>query len=402
MYTVAAGSRPSATSGNHSALPTPVGRLPLARDARVVSAGRIGDHARMADPHRSGAHPPLAPGHDHAGHDHAGHDHAGHDHAPATRAAHSHAGHTHGFGHHHAPTGTGEPARRALRWALALNGGFLVLEAIAGFLTGSLALLSDAGHMVGDVSALLLAYTVTSLARRPPTPERTFGLTRAEALGAFVNGLALIVIVAFIAYEAIHRLREGPPPVPGWPVLAVGAAGLAINLGSAFFLWRSASDDLNVRGALAHMLADALGSVGAMIAAALILAFGWLWADAVMSLLVAALVLWGAWGVITAATRVLLDFAPPALDAGRVTAMLQDLDGVAAVHDVHVWGPGEARALVTAHVVTVAEADPFEVLARAEAMLRSTLGVAHSTLQVEPIDGCPQPPCSYGPSGEVA
>ncbi|MCB9530136.1 MAG: cation transporter, partial [Myxococcales bacterium] len=165
---------------------------------------------------------------------------------------------------------------------------------------------------------------------------------------------------------------------------------------------RSASDDLNVRGALAHRLADALGSVGAMVAAGLILGFGWQWADPVVSLLVAALVLWGAGQVVWASTRVLLDFAPRALDAGRVKAALEGLDGVAAVHDVHVWGPGEARALVTAHVVTVAEADPFAVLGRAEAHLRASLGVAHSTLQVEPIDGCPQPPCSYRGSRDEA
>ncbi|MEZ4432254.1 MAG: cation diffusion facilitator family transporter [bacterium] len=353
-------------------------------------------HAPGAHDHRPGAHDD-----DHGAHDHdpGAHDHDAHDHGPRDRPHHDHHGHHHhGFGHHHGPAGDGDAARRALRWSLLLNGAFLLLEATAGFLTGSLALLSDAGHMVGDVSALLLAYAVSTLARRPPTPSRTFGLTRAEALGAFVNGLALFVVVAFIAVEAIERLTQGPPEVPGWPVLAVGAAGLAINLGSAYFLWRSASDDLNIRGALAHMLADALGSVGAMIAAALILGFGWQWADPVVSLFVAALVLWGAWKVVAASTRVLLDFAPSALDAARVQRALEALDGVETVHHVHVWGPGDTRALVTAHVVTTTGADPFEVLARADALLRARLGVAHATLQVEPIDGCPQPPCSYGPA----
>lgn len=314
--------------------------------------------------------------------------------------AHSHHAHGHGHGHHHghshgpAPA-SGDAARAALKWSLILNGGFLIIEAAAGFWTGSLALLSDAGHMVGDVSALVLAYTVASLARRPATPGRTFGLTRAEALGAFVNGLALLVVVAFITFEAIERLTSGPPAVPGWPVLIVGAVGLAINLGSAWFLWRSASDDLNVRGALAHMMADALGSVGAMVAAGLILGFGWQWADPVVSLVVAALVLWGAWGVVRSSARVLLDFAPHALDADRVHEALLALDGVEAVHDVHVWGPGEARALVTAHIETAPDADPFAVLRAADSTLRERLGIAHSTLQVEPLDACPQPPCSF-------
>jgi len=309
---------------------------------------------------------------------------------------HDHHGHgQHGHGHHHGGDLHSDAGRRALRWSLILNGGFLLIEAAVGWWTGSLALLSDAGHMVGDVSALLLAYVVAGLAMRPSTPTRTFGLTRAEALGAFVNGIALVAIVGFIVFEAIERMLEGPPAVPGLPVLVVGAVGLAINLGSAWALWRSASGDINVQGALAHMLADALGSLGAMIAAGLILLFGWHWADPLMSLLVAGLVLWGAARVVVSATRVLLDFAPADMDAERVEATLVEVDGVAAVHDVHVWGQAGARAMVTAHLVPVADALPFEVLHRAEAHLRASLGVAHSTLQIEPRSGCPQPACPF-------
>lgn len=314
-------------------------------------------------------------------HGHHGHAHDGHGH--------------HHHGHHHHGDATSAAGRKALRWSLILNGGFLLIEAAAGWWTGSLALLSDAGHMVGDVSALMLAYVVAGLATRPSTPSRTFGLTRAEALGAFVNGVALLVIVGFIVFEAIERMLGGPPAVPGWPVLVVGAIGLAINLGSAWALWRSASGDLNVQGALAHMLADALGSLGAMIAAGLILLFGWHWADAVVSLLVAGLVLWGAWRVVVSATRVLLDFAPADMDAERVEALLVEVDGVAAVHDIHIWGQAGARVMVTAHLVPTAEAAPFDVLKRAEASLRAELGVAHSTLQLEPRSGCPQPACPF-------
>lgn len=313
-------------------------------------------------------------------------------------------GHAHqGHGHHHGPDDPySDAGRRALKWSLILNGGFLLIEAGVGWWSGSLALLSDAGHMVGDVSALMLAYVVAGLARRPSTPTRTFGLTRAEALGAFVNGVALLVVVGFIVAEAIERMLGGPPDVPGLPVLIVGAVGLAINLGSAWALWRSASGDINVQGALAHMLADALGSLGAMIAAALILIFGWQWADPVVSVLVAALVLWGAVRVVVSATRVLLDFAPADMDAERIESTLRAVEGVAAVHDIHVWGQAGARVMVTAHLVPTVDAAPFEVLHRAEARLREDLGVAHSTLQLEPRSGCPQPACPFAePPGGV-
>ncbi|MCA9541572.1 MAG: cation transporter, partial [Myxococcales bacterium] len=273
-------------------------------------------------------------------------------------------------------------------------------EAAVGLWTGSLALLSDAGHMLGDVAALLLAFAVAGLTRRPATPTRTFGLARAEALGAFVNGAALLVICGVIFREAIGRLLGGPPDVPGWPVLWVGLIGLLINLGSAWALWRSASSDLNVRGALAHMLADALGSLGAMVSAGLVLGFGWQAADPIVALLIGALVLWGAVHVVLAASRVLLDFAPAGLSADRVEQTLLAVEGVGAAHDVHVWGHG-GRVMVTAHLVPATGVRAVEVLHRAQAQLREA-GVGHSTLQVEPADGCPQPGCPFADCGSEA
>ncbi|MCA9638629.1 MAG: cation transporter, partial [Myxococcales bacterium] len=245
----------------------------------------------------------------------------------------------------------GDRVRRALRLSLALNGGFMVVELGVGFYAGSLALLSDAAHMFSDTAALLLALVVAELARRPASPRRTFGLLRAEVLGAFTNALLLLGACALIVFHAVDHLVGETPPFPAVPVLVVAVIGLFVNLGSAWVLARADRHNLNVRAALAHMLADALGSVGAMIAAALILGFGWQWADPVVSLFVAALVLWGAWKVVAASTRVLLDFAPSALDAARVQRALEALDGVETVHHVHVWGPGDTRALVTAHVV---------------------------------------------------
>jgi cobalt-zinc-cadmium efflux system protein len=305
-----------------------------------------------------------------AGHHHHHDHHAGHDHDHGVRS------------------------RRALLLSLGLNSAFLVIEGSVGWWTGSLALLSDAAHMVADVSALMLAYAVSLLATRPATGTRTFGLARAESLGAFINGAALLVICGVIFHEAVSRLVEGPPPVPGWPVLWVGLVGLLINLGSAWLLWRSASDDLNVRGALMHMLADALGSAGAMVAAAFTLVFGWYAADSVVSLFVGALVLWGAVHLVRASTRVLLDFAPTGLDAEDLAERLCALETVQAVHDLHVWGQGRSRSTVTAHITPTADADPFEVLRACEAVLNDDFGVRHSTLQIDSPGGdCAQLQC---------
>jgi len=291
--------------------------------------------------------------------------------------------------HPHGPNEHRPSSQRALLVSLVLNGVFLFIEAGVGWLVGSLALLSDAAHMVSDVGALALALVAARLAQTPPTSARTFGLVRAEVLGAFVNAVALVVACVFIFNEAAHRLLGSPPPVGGWPILVVGAAGLAINLASAWFLWRSGHDNLNIRGALAHMLADALGSLGAMLAAVGIIWFGWRSADAVVSVFIGLLVLWGTWGILRDSTAVLLDFAPRGLGQDVVRSALEGVEGVAGVHELHVRTVGSGQVTVTAHLVPAETASPYEVLRRAEVALRDELGVQHSTLQVEPGDGEP-------------
>lgn len=308
--------------------------------------------------------------HHHGDHDHHGHGHGqqGHDH--------------HGHGPHvHVPFVSGDP-RKALLAALVLNGGFFVVEAVAGWWTGSLALLSDAAHMASDVGALVLALGAAQLARRPSSTRMTFGLHRAEILGAFVNGLALLVAVGVIVWEAGHRLAVGGAPVEGLPVLGVGLVGLAINLGSAWALHRSAPDNLNVRGALVHMLADAAGSVGAVVAAGLLLA-GVDAADAAMSLVIALLVLWGAYRVTADATRVLLQLPPPQLDVEHMLEVLVALEGVHDVHDVHVWTLDGHRPILTAHVVALAGVDPGTLTVRVVTALRERFAVEHVTIQVD-------------------
>ena len=302
---------------------------------------------------------------------------------------HSH-GHSHGHGH------TGDiSGQRALLWSLLLNGVFLLLELGVGVWSGSLALLSDAAHMLSDVGALLLALAAGRLALVGASAARTFGLRRAEVLGGFLNGLTQVVACAYITWEAIARLLSGPPEVPGLPILLVGGAGLLINLGSAWMLYRADRGNINIRGALIHMLADALGSVGAMIAAGLVLA-GIPAADPVVSLLLAALVLWGTWGLLRDAGRVLLELPPPWLDVQALCDLLAADPDVRSVHDVHVWSLDGQSPLVTGHIVVDDLLQGEAARARLGAQLRQRFSVQHLTLQVETAASghpCPSGDC---------
>jgi len=271
--------------------------------------------------------------------------------------------------------------RRALIWALGLNAAFLAIEAAVGFATGSLVLLSDAAHMVTDVGALALALAAAQLARRAATPDRSFGLRRAEVLGAFVNALFLLVASVFIFREAVERLMAEPSSIAGWPVLAVGVTGLAINLGSAWYLARADRDNLNIRAALAHMLADALGSVGAIVAAVLIL-FGFDRADALISIAVGGLILYGAWRLIGQASRVLLQFAPAGLRCNEVRSAIASVPGVDGVHDLHIWSLDHRQAVASVHVVAAPDASPG-LGKRVSTLLADRFGIEHTTVQTE-------------------
>ncbi len=309
-------------------------------------------------------------------------------------AGHDHDHHGHHHHHHHGDTG--EAGRRALKAALFLNGGFLLIEGGVGWWTSSLALLSDAVHMVSDVAAISLALFASHLATRPATAKRTFGLLRAEILGAFLNAVLLVLACIFIFGEAIERLVEAPQPVPGMPVLVVAVVGLAINLGSAAYLFKSGSDNLNIRGALMHMLADALGSVGALVSALAVIFWQWYAADAVVGIITGVLVLWGTWGILRDSTAVLLEFAPRGLDQDVITEALLDIDGVAEVHDLHIWRVGGTDTTVTAHLVPEGEATAASVLRAAEAVLLERFEIDHSTIQIDPADGdpCRQQDCT--------
>lgn len=362
----------------------------LTRVGRSSTIPAMAPHLHGSHGHGGHGHGPRAPARptrpahgDHAhgdhGHDHGPGQHGDHDHGPG---GHAHHGHDHD---HHGPADHGQASRRALRGALILNGLFLVVEAAVGWWSGSLALLSDAAHMIGDVAGLALALVAATLASTPETARRTFGLVRAEILGAFVNGLLLVGACFLIFREAFERLTSGPPPIPGLPVLVVGVIGLAINLGSAYVLWRSSKEgDLNVRGALIHMLADALGSLGAIVASVLMLTLGLHAADAVVSVLIALLVLYSSWGLLRESTTILLQFAPPGFDRDALSPQLLAIPGVRTVHAIRAWSLGSGHIVVTAHLDIDPTMPHGPILRAAEHLLRNDLGAAYTTIQLDP------------------
>jgi cobalt-zinc-cadmium efflux system protein len=337
--------------------------------------------------------------HDHT-HDHThgrDHDHGGdHDRAPhADGHGHGH-GHDHGHGHAHGHVDRAAGARR-LSMLLALVVAYIGVEVAGGLASGSLALLADAGHMVSDAAALAVTLVALRLAERPATPQRTYGWHRAEILAAALNGAALLLISGGVLYEAWERLRA-PPPVAGPLMMGVAAGGLVVNLIGLALLHARREDSLNLRGAWLHVLSDALGSLAALTAGGLAWGLGWTLADPVASVIIALLVLRGAWRLMDDAVHVLMEGAPPHIDVEAVRAALAAVPGVVAVHDLHVWTITSGMICVSVHVVVPdgaadgckgpqrqreADAGP-ELLHRLSQLLRARFGIAHATIQIEP------------------
>lgn len=297
----------------------------------------------------------------------------------AQHNAHTHT-HGHGPGHHHSHLRTSLGNVRRLTIVFAMVAVYAVTEALGGLYTGSLALLADAGHMVSDVAALGVALFAIRLARRPATRNRTYGLYRAEVLGALINGVALVVIAGFIFVEAYQRFAQ-PPEVLGGVMMAIAAGGLLVNVSGLFILREGHDQSLNVRGAWLHMLADALGSCGALVSGFLIWRFAWNWADPVASVFIGALVLWSSLALLRDTLNVLMEATPSRLDLGEVSESLQSIEGVQSVHDLHVWTIASGREALTAHVV--AETTSSDLLPRLRALLRERFHLSHVTLQVE-------------------
>ena len=280
--------------------------------------------------------------------------------------------------------------RRALTGALALIGAFTVVEVVVGYVADSLALLADAGHMLADVGALTLALGAAWLGARPATPERSFGYRRAEILAALANGVVLVAIAIWIVVEALQRFRDPLEPRGGW-VLAVGAVGLVLNLCAAGLLHRRGSESLNVQGALRHVLADALGSVGVIVAGAVVLLTGWSYADPLIALAIAALIVAGSWTLLRDSVEILLESTPRGMDADAIGRALVEVDDVREVHDLHVWTITSGFPTLSAHVLVAPEADCHSKRRELERVLAERFGLTHTTLQVDHAEGRPRP-----------
>lgn len=266
--------------------------------------------------------------------------------------------------------------------ALAINVGLFLAEAIGGFLTGSLAVLADAGHLLSDVGSIVLALIAARLASLPAAGQRTFGYQRSEVLAALVNGLLLVAVSIGIAIAAIGRFSD-PPEIDGWGVLALGVFGLLGNLAATLVLARGEREDLNLEGVLRHSAADALGSLGVVIAGAFVLGGGSPVVDPIVGLLIAALVLASSWRLIKEPFDVLMESAPAGVDVEGVGRAICQEQGVRSVHDLHVWTVTAGFGAIAAHVVVAEHADRDLIRRRLELLLKESYGIEHTTLQME-------------------
>ena len=277
---------------------------------------------------------------------------------------------------------------RRLGWALAVTATFMALEVAGGLLSGSLALLADAGHMLTDTAALALAWIAARLTMRPTNPRRSYGYHRAQVLAAFVNALALFAVAGWIVLEAASRLAH-PRPIEGALMLGVALAGLGANLGVYAILRRGDQDNLNVSAARLHVMGDLLGSIGALLAAGVILATGWTPIDPILSVLVAFLILRSAWSLLRKSTGILMEETPDSVDPEALRAsLLRKVSGVRDVHDIHVWSLTSGQVMLTLHLRLDAQADGDAVLRQAKRVLAADFAISHSALQLEQAE-CP-------------
>jgi cobalt-zinc-cadmium efflux system protein len=275
-----------------------------------------------------------------------------------------------------------EASRRALALALALTVAYTLVEVAGAIYTDSLALLADAVHMLSDNVSIGLALFAVWLAGKPATPERTYGYKRTEVLAALANGVVLVALAVWIFYEAARRLGDPPDVLGGW-MLAIALVGLAVNLSAGAILYRSRSSGLNVEAAFRHVVADLLGSIGVIVAAAVILATGWLQADAVVSILIGILILASSWTILRDSTSILLEATPREIDATALGERLVRAPGVVEVHDLHVWTITSGFPALSAHVLVGRGEDCHQRRLELERILRDEFGIEHTTLQVD-------------------
>lgn len=300
----------------------------------------------------------------------------------------------HSHGHTHAPTDFG----RAFAIGIALNFGFVIVEAVFGGIAHSLALVADAGHNLSDVLGLLLAWGASVLARRLPSQRRTYGLRRTSILAALLNGLVLLLAVGGIAWEAIRRLYH-PETVAEGTVMCIAAVGILVNGITAWLFMSGQKQDLNIRGAFLHMAADAAVSLGVVLAALAMHFTGWLWLDPAVSLLIVLVIVVGTWGLLRESLNLALDAVPEGIHPAEVEVYLATLPGIAAVHDLHIWGMSTTDVALTVHLVKPDAKLDDALLARICKELHDRFGIEHTTVQFEVGDT--DHPCGQAPAEVV-
>ncbi|MFO1206809.1 MAG: cation diffusion facilitator family transporter [Burkholderiales bacterium] len=297
--------------------------------------------------------------------------------------------HPHSHDHHHHHHQHGGMVSPQLGWALLLTFGFALVELVGGLWSGSLALMSDAGHMFLDSFALALALFASWVARRPASARHSYGLVRAEVIAAAANGLSMLVIIVLIVVEAIERLQD-PVPVAGGSVIVIAFLGLVVNIAAAAIISRG-ERTLNVRAALVHVMGDLLGSIAALIAGAVIYFTGWMPVDPILSLAIAVLILVSTLSLLREALHLLMEGVPAEIELDAVARTLLTLPGVRSVHDLHIWTIASGRVALTAHLDVAGLGDWPHLLERARRLLHESYDIDHITLQPEPVDGI-QPP----------
>lgn len=295
---------------------------------------------------------------------------------------HHHDHDHHGHGHSHAPASFG----RAFAVGIALNLGFVVVEAVYGVIAGSMALVADAGHNLSDVLGLVIAWIASVLAARPPSARFTYGFKSSSILAALGNAAFLLVALGAILVETIRRLID-PEPVAGGPVMIVAAIGIVINTATALMFMRGRKHDINIRGAYLHMASDAAVSAGVVVAGLLITLTGAQWIDPVTSLAIVGIIAVGTWGLLKDSLRMGLHAVPPGIDEQKVRRFLTALNGVEAVHDLHIWPMSTTETALTAHLVMPGGHPGDNFLHQLAHELEHDFGIGHATVQVETIDG---------------
>lgn len=290
----------------------------------------------------------------------------------------SHCGH--GHHHHHEPA----DYNRAFAIGVLLNAGYIVIEAGCGFYYGSLALLADAGHNLGDVLGLLIAWGAHYLSSLKPTERRTYGWAGSSILASLINAIILLVAMGGIGWEAVRRLVfPGETTVPGSTVMIVAGVGIVINTATALLFMRDRDKDLNIKGAYLHMAADAAVSAGVVVGGLLIVLLQWHWIDPVLSLVIALVIVWGTWGLLRDSINLVVAGVPRDIDPTEVRNYLAELPGVTAVHDLHIWAISTAENSLTAHLVSDGDGLDSHFFSNASIGLREHFNIHHSTLQVE-------------------